>query len=194
MKDAVEAILSDLGMILRYIAPGFAGLFVVAAVIPDKRTFLLSGSAAVVVLGMLLGPTIYGVHTGALLRLLWLPIMIRFHKKQTKMSPKDTIVHLDEQRWLRRASKVDEVISIQGEMNKWGAMLNFLYCLSYMMILIPVGAKLIQLYHISLKVSWNWIIILIGGCVVLAAALVSEHRILWWEIKLARRYPNGEKT
>ena len=74
MKDAIAAmdrLLSHLGTILRYIAPGFAALFVVSAVVPCTRPFLSSGSPAVVVLGMLLGLTIYAVHTGALVRLLW---------------------------------------------------------------------------------------------------------------------------
>jgi hypothetical protein len=74
MKETVEAIdrlISHLGTLLRYVAPGFAALYVTAAVIRETRQFLSLGSSAVVVLGLLFGPIIYGIHTSALVRPLW---------------------------------------------------------------------------------------------------------------------------
>lgn len=193
MKDTIEAIdrlLSQLGMILRYIAPGFAALFVVASVFPGTLKFLRSGSPAIVVLGMLLGPTIYGVHTGALVRLIWFPIICRLRKKEKQALIRTMMSKLDDQRWLRRASKDNEIQSIQREMNKWAAMLNFLYCLSYTMILIPVAAKISQ----PSSESSNWLFILLGGLGILAAAFVSDYHICGKEIRLSEQYPNGEKA
>lgn len=190
MKDAAEAIdrlLSHLGTVLRYIAPGFAALFVVAAVVPDSRPFLSSGSPAVVVLGMLLGPTIYAIHTGAVLRLLWF-LIVWLHKKEKPARVWNTMSQLDDQRWLRRASEEGEIQAIQGEMDKWAAMLNLLYCLSYIMILIPLAVKISQ----RCRVSSGWIIILLGGLVVLAVTLFSEYRITGKEIWLTKQYPNGK--
>jgi len=60
---AIDRLFSHIGTVLRYFAPGFAALFVVLVVFPGSRPFLLSGSPPVVVLGMVLGLTIYGVHT-----------------------------------------------------------------------------------------------------------------------------------
>ncbi|MCF7982492.1 MAG: hypothetical protein K9K86_10940 [Pseudomonadales bacterium] len=191
MKDAVEVIdrlLSHLGTILRYIAPGFAALFVACSVFPGTRSFLSSASPAIVVLGMLLGPTIYGVHSGALVRLFWYPITCLLHKKKLAVIFK-TMSELDDQRWLRRASEEHEVLSIQREMDRWAAMLNFLYCLSYTMILIPATAKISQ----RCSASSNWLIILLGGFVVLAAAIVSDYQICGKEIRLSDQYPDGRR-
>ena len=151
MKDAADAIdrlFSHLGTVLRYIAPGFAALFVVAAVIPVSRPFLLSASPAVVVLGMLLGPIIYGIHKGAVSRLLWF-LIVWLYKKEKPALIRETMDQLDDQRWLRRASDEREVKAIQGEIDRWADLLNSLYCLSYMMILIPLTTKIFHLSTMS---------------------------------------------
>lgn len=189
MKDAAEAIdrlLSQLGTVLRYIAPGFAALLVVAATIPDSRPFLLGGSPAVVVLGMLLRPAIYGVHTGAVLRLLWFPV-VWLHKRKWPGAILREMSELDNQRWLRRAGD-QEAKEMQAEMDKWSAMLNFMYCLSYTMVLIPLAAKMIEHWSVSSEAR----IVLGGGLVVLSATLASEWRITGKEIEFAGRYPDGK--
>ena len=191
MKDAANAIdrlFSHLGTVLRYIAPGFAALFVVAAVIPDSRKFLFSESPAVVVLGMLLGPIIYGIHKGAVSRLLWF-LIVWLYKKEKPALIRETMSQLDDQRWLRRAREEKEIKAIQGEMDKWAAMLNLLYCLSYMMILIPLTTKF---FHLA-TVSSCWDEVLIAGFVVLVATLFSEYRITKKEIQYAEKYPNGKR-
>lgn len=191
MKDTAEAIdrlLSHLGTLLRYVAPGFAALYVTAAVIPDARPFLSSGSSAVVVLGMILGPTIYGIHTSALVRPLWFA-MVWFRMKEKPALIRETMSKLDEQRWLRRASKEPQIQSIQEEMDKWGSIQNFLYTLSYVMILIPGMAKIGKLC----SVSSAWWMFLLGGCFVLIVTLISENRMILKEIDLAEKYPDGKK-
>jgi len=190
MKDAADSIdrlLSQLGTILRYVAPGFAALYVTAAVIPDTQAFLLSNSSAAVVLGTLLGPTIYGLHTSALVRPLWF-MMVYFRLREKRAVILKRMLDLDEQRWLRRASKEPEVQSIQGEMDKWGSMQNFLYTLSYVLILIPGIVKLLNLCLLSS--AW-WLFLLGGGCV-LVATLVSENRMIIREIEFAKKYPDGK--
>jgi hypothetical protein len=190
MKDAAEAIdrlLSHLGTLLRYFAPGFAALYVTAAVIPATRPFLSSATSTVLVLGMLLGPTIYGIHTSGLVRPLWF-LVVWWRLKGEAVSICKQMSHLDEQRWLRRASKETEIHSIQGEMDKWGSMQNFLYTLSYVLVLIPGIAKICKLC----SVSPSWWKFLLGGCFVLAVALISENRITLREIEFAKKYPDGK--
>ena len=185
---AIDRLFSHLGTILRYFAPGFAALFVVLVIFPGSRPFLLSGSPPVVVLGMLLGVAIYGVHTGAVIRLLWVPLIIFFYKIfhwQNPLLAYKTMFQLDEQRWLRRVSKGGEIGAIQSQMDHWAAMLNFLYCLSYAMILIPFGDKIYPLWCVS---SYRDIVLL-GGFVVLVAALISEIFIISKEIRLTQQYP-----
>ena len=190
MKDTAEAIdrlLSHLGTLLRYVAPGFAALYVTAAVIPAARPFLSSATSTVVVLGMLLGPTIYGIHTSALVRPLWF-LVVWWRLKGESVSIRKKMSDLDEQRWLRRASKELQIQSIQGEMDKWGAMQNFLYTLSYVLILIPGIAKIGKLC----SVSPTWWKFLLGGCFVLAVTLLSENRMTLREIEFAKKYPDGK--
>ena len=190
MKDTAEAIdrlISHLGTLLRYVAPGFAALYVTAAVIPEARPFLSSSSSAVVVLGLLLGPIIYGIHTSALVRPLWF-LIVWFRTKEKPAQIRNTMSKLDEQRWLRRASKELQILSIQGEMDKWGSMQNFLYTLSYVLILIPWIAKIAN----SCSVSSAWWVFLLGGCFVLIVTLISENRMTLREIEFAEKYPDGK--
>ncbi len=190
MKDTAEAIdrlLSHLGTILRYVAPGFATLYVTAAVVPATRSFLSSATSTVIVLGLLLGPTIYGIHTSAMVRPLWF-IVVWWRMKGESVSILNKMSDLDEQRWLRRASKEPQIQSIQVEMDKWGSMQNFLYTLSYVLILIPGIVKIGKLC----SVSPNWWMFLLGGCFVLAATLLSENRMTLREIEFAKKYPDGE--
>jgi hypothetical protein len=140
------------------------------------------------VLGILLGPTIYAVHTGAVVRVFWLPPILFLRVRKCKGIWKE-IRDLALQRWIRRASEDKEIRSIQDAMDEWGAMLNFLYCLSYVMISIPALAKLSQRW----VVSSNWWIILLLGFGFLLAAFISEYRIDGMEIELKNRYPDGRR-
>jgi hypothetical protein len=210
MKDAIEAIdrlFSNLGNLLRYFAPGFAALFVVAAVFPGSGLYPYPESLGVTVLGMLLGIIIYSFHALVLVRLAWFPLTIylcKRCKKFTKGNHKNkrvwaTMLLLDEQRWLRRVNKGEECAEIQKQMDNWAAMLNFLYCLSYTMILIPI-VDVIDKFS-----STCWFInsyryrniILFVGVVVLFGALFSEFLITKREIRLTDQYrmrPNSRKT
>lgn len=190
MKETAEVIdrlFSQIGTFLRYIAPGFVALFVVAAVITATREFLSTGSPVVVALGILLGPIIYGLHTAALVRVLWF-LIVFLHKDKIHKSTWNAMKELDFQRWLRRASEDSEVRLLQAEMDKWGSMLNFLYCLSYSMILIPLVTKWFK----PCLMSSNWTYIVLGGCFVLIATLISENRCTHREIDLKTKYPDGK--
>lgn len=209
MKGAAEAIdrlLSQLGTLLRYVAPGFAAIYVIAAVIPRSQEFLIPVSPQVVVLGMLLGFAIYALHTALLLRIWWFPIVC-FRQKEwwkckwicKKCDPIwKEMSRLDYQRWKRRASEEDdEVLSMQKEMDKWAAMQHFLYCLSYSMILIPLWARVYAEPNSEPKSERVWdfemsrCAILLGGCLVFIVALISEYRITGIEERLCDDYPDG---
>lgn len=228
MKEAAEVIdrlFTHLATFLRYVAPGFAALYVVAIVIPGSQCFLRSGSKEVVALGVLLGFAIYAVHTGLLGRPLWFLIMrlhmckcssvckamsivkrlcVRIFKRKScgKTSLRRLLCliwrfinpirvckcklvrtemsKLEYQRWLRRESDDKRVQSIQKELDKWAAMLNFTYCLSYTMILIPLGSYWfsVKLSEWSCRVFWiGWVVLLIG--------LFSDWRITEKEIKIS---------
>jgi len=186
-SDAIDRVMSHLGLLSRYVASGFAALYVTAAVIPESRTFLSSGSSAVVVLGLILGFILYGIHKNALERPLW-GLVVWFRLKQEYAVIRDTMSKLDEQRWLRRASKEPQIQSLQGEMDKWGSMQGFLYTLSYVMILIPGIGKFGKLY----SVSSAWLMFFLVGFFVLIITLISENRLALREIEFAKKYPDGK--
>jgi len=195
IADAFDRLLSGLETVLRYIAPGFATLFIVAAVVPASRPFLSSGEPAVVVLGMLLGPAIYGVHTGFLLRILWplvICVILSWRHGWQGANVRETMRDLDRQRWLRRASKDEEARAMQREMDKWAAMLNYLYCLSYLLILIPLLALLLLTESTDVNRDTARAVVF-GGIFVLAATFWSEFGMSRKEMELADDYPEGTK-
>jgi len=79
MAEAIESILKRLGMWLRFVAPGFVALLVLAVLMPGLQppgTELFGKPVtAMLLLGSLLGVTIYAVHVNTIAQLLWIAIV-----------------------------------------------------------------------------------------------------------------------
>lgn len=199
MKDAVDVIdrlLARLGTLLRYAAPGFAALFVIAWLIPNSHDFFDRDSNVLVVAGSLLGVTIYGLHTNLSLPIIRCLVLSARYKlndgwkhqnrclrlRQRRSFAKKTAAQLDLQRWLRRVSDSKDVKAIQDELDKWGAMLNFLYGLSLSMLLIPIAACFFT------PPTGRFVAVLLAGAVVFLVTLVSECRISQREMEYSTRF------
>lgn len=202
MGDLLEKALSRIDTIIRYIAPGFVALFVILACATDIHLFQNQSNSvypawAIVVAAALAGVLVYSVHTGAIVHgvaLLIIPLHKRYLKypeiseHRSKRSV-NVMFDLDTERWLRRCSRYEEVRNIQDELDKWAAMLNFLYCSSYLMILIPLYFRF---SHPS-KVSCYWWHLSCLGALMLLFALISSFRIITRQFWALKRYPQGKK-
>jgi|GEM_PF-1853957 len=162
--------------------------------LPDNVFFPL-----VLLIAILTGLAIYALHTGAIVRLFWLFIVffltLRMNNNRERLTnilgtsrALDVMFRLDAQRLLRRASDdKSEGKSIQNEIDKWASMLNFLYCSSYSMILVPVYFFGFRFWNFQGNVK----LIFYAGLFVLGCALVSEYMITNREIWAVERYPDG---
>jgi len=204
MSEITESVLSRLDAVLRYIAPGFVALFVVVAVqngLDSHWTNAFGGSVwPAVLLAALLGVMVYSIHTSIIVRVIWFVIVLfhrilpwswwipeRFQRDfQTKMSTGRVMFDLDTERWQRRASDDREVKAVQGELNKWAAMLNYLYCSSYPAILLPILLKC------NGVAKGNWCLVLGVGIMLLLCAVISDWRITLREFWAADKYPGGK--
>jgi hypothetical protein len=209
VSSPIDRVFSNLGNLLRYIAPGFVAVLVVWAIKPESFPAILpepcsdfSQSYAIffpliLLIAVLIGLTIYALNTGAIVRILWFliyPFTIwRAFRRQIlrnrlrTITPWGVIFGLDSQRLLRRASPEEEVKSIQMEIDKWASMLNFLYCSSYFMIGVPLYFYGFSIFHSPTKGR----LIVFVGLFVLVCALISEYRITNREIWAVEKYPDG---
>jgi len=186
--NAVDKIISNLGTILRFFAPGFAALFVIAFVLIDTRDFLKSDYEIVAILGILLGVSIYSLHKDFITRYLWF-IIVWIHRGGNPLSSYKLLNDLDEQRWYRQLSEDKIIRGMQNKLDVWSNMLNFQYCLSYIMIGIPLLARSIP----CVKTNCKSYIVFIAGFLVLLVTLLSEYRMTYWEIQYKDKYKNGER-
>ncbi len=98
-----------------------------------------------------------------------------------------SVEELDRQRWLRRASTFEEAKNVQSEMDRWGSMLNFQYCLSYAMMGVPQFVP-----HCTTTASYSKGIAA-AGFLLFVVALWSENKIRQREIAISKWYPDGNK-
>ena len=192
MAETIDKILSRLGILLRYIAPGF--VFLIFARIADCEWYGKFNEKELVVGGVLIGVLLYAVHTNFFSSLFWYRIIVFLLNRRWRLDeelgvnqcPRNTMKHLDFRRWQRRGDENNKIKSIQKDMDKWGALLNFLYCSSYAGIInfciafwgenqTCNGAKL-DLYI---------------GIFLFLCAVTSEYRLTDYEIVLYFD-PNGE--
>ncbi|WAC08902.1 MAG: hypothetical protein OS130_06895 [Thermodesulfobacteriota bacterium] len=164
-----------------------------AVSLPDNVFFTL-----VLLIAILTGLAIYALHTGSIVRFFGFLIVfsytIRRADNREKLTKRlgtirawEVIFQLDSQRLLRRAAPDKEVGSIQIEIDKWASMLNFLYCSSYFMIIVP----LYFCWFRNCSFQGNLRLIFYAGLFVLVCSLISECRITNREIWAVDRYPGG---
>ena len=202
MGDILEKALSRIDTIMRYIAPGFVALFVLLTSAPNIHLFQNQSNSvyptwAIVVAAALAGVLVYSVHTGAIVHgvaLLIIPLHKRYLKypevsEYRSKQSLNVMFDLDSERWLRRCSPHEEVRKIQGELDKWAAMLNFLYCSSYLMILIPSYLR----FSYPSMVSCYWWHLSCLGVLMLLFALISSFRIITRQFWALKTYPQGRK-
>ena len=207
MSDPLDKVVSSLGTILRYIAPGFVALFCLSTVSLEFSVFEVDGvqAWAVVVGASLVGVMIYAVHNGVFIRGIWWPLIVWLHLKKKKhpfmpdrykdKSVRDVMWELDTERWKRRSSVDTEVKTIQAQFDKWAELLNFMYCSSYAMIGLPFYTELMACLNLicskGIK-SCRWAIPAVG-LFILFCALISEYGITKRALWAAKEYPGGQK-
>lgn len=198
--DAIDRLISHLNTLLRYIASGFVGLlFIVGANLKfnpflevcDKNLRISLILVSVVLSGII----IYAVHTGVLVQLMWYRGIVWVYKirrhswiplQHAGNQVKELMYNLATQRWLRRASQESDTLTLQREMDRWAAMLNFLYCSSYPIILVSIWV--FKEYGLSPK-FWY---ILGTGIFILLCALISDYRLTGREFRTWKEHPQGK--
>jgi len=202
MGDLLEKALSRLDTIIRYIASGYVALFVLLTTATDIHLLQnpsnnVYPSWTIIVAAALAGILVYSAHTGAIIQ--GIGLLMIYLRKSCPSYPKgngpwpkgavDVLFDLDTERWLRRCSHSEEVRKIQAELDRWAAMLNLLYCSSYLMIFIPLY---LRLFHPG-KISCYWWHLVCLGALMLFFALVSSFRIITRQFWTLERYPRDEK-
>ena len=203
-NDIVAKLFSHLEEVLRYIAPGFVALFIIALM---YNPFSFADEKfpvwAIVTIAALSGFIIYGVSTSVFNRICWWVITFLyccvFHKGDISEAEKHksiiaSMFELDTQRWLRRASEEPQVRSIQAQIDKWSAMLNFLYSTSYLMILLPLCLHGLLQYSDEPCLVNKWFLITLLGLFILICALISEYGMTKREFWAKTVYPNGKQA
>ena len=110
-------------------------------------------------------------------------------RKAAKAGLDGLLLELSVSRLQRRASDDAEVRAVQKGLDKWAAMLNFLYCSSYAMIGIPL---LVRWPKTEVTES-AWANFVIGlGCDCLIAALASDHMRVWRDLWATATYPDAK--
>jgi len=202
VPDVVDKVLSHFETMLRYVASGFVTIFFIKGAGLRFEPFCGISEKlypwAVVIGAILLGIAIYAVNSAVLVPVIWWRFFVwQYRVRRYPWIPSeyknypvsDLMYNLVTQRWLRRASKNRNVKCIQNELDKWSAMLNYLYCSSYPIIVVAICLK-IQESKFTLKF---WIILLVG-LFLLFCALISDCRITDYEFRTWRAYPVGNET
>jgi len=195
MADAIDRLIGNLGLALRYVAPGLVAYFVWALLCPSLHSRLLHSGYplwATLVGVSLVGVLIYSIHAGVLVQIIgWcliraLPIPLAWVKvvfpKLAGDIPKRPVFVLDTQRWLRRAEPHTSELSLfQRELDRWPELLNFQYCCSYVLILFPLFSSLC-----CERSPIAWFLFAIG-IIIFVFALFSSCRIIDRQLWLRER-------
>ena len=210
ISNMANSILGNLETILRHIAPGYVAIICVRILYPEYLSFATTKEIYFMV-APLLGFFLYFVHTCFIYRfiLFFTTIFVVILNKLEKSSwkcleqidrladddsyrlprlfiiPKQ--IHLlDTQRWRRRGSGVSEVKSVQKELDKWYAMINFLFCSSYAMILIPLWFR----YKEKIPLCSNQKLSVWIGSILLLLAFITDIRAVNKQFWACKTYPN----
>lgn len=216
VSDKADNIFSQIGNLLRYIAPGFVAIIVLVFVNDDVKNFILSSYCTsqfliVIICALLIGFALYAIHTTFLGRIFFLMLILLHYpfslkkckcyffkwsflseltqEEFSKKRPFRIMFELDTERWNRRADDAPEKIkSNQKELNKWGSIQTFLYCSSYAFIFTPIFVRIFDAKSINCTFACKGIWIGIG---LLILALISDWRITNREFWLAN--PDNKK-
>ena len=192
MDEAIDRILSRLETWIRYIAPGFVFLGIAWLLEPEEarkifckfKEFYWLTSVFV----SLIGVAIYAVHQNTVVRFLfWFIVSILKIPRQTKC-PEDlrekptfkVMQRIEEERWLRRASGNSGVKMIQRTIDSWASLMNFLYCSSYSLVVLPL--------FIGKNSCWKEELLL-SSVILFIVALLSDFRITLREVWMIKKYP-----
>jgi hypothetical protein len=90
---------------------------------------------------------------------------------------------IDDQRWRRRGSGDKRIQAIQRELDMWGAMLNFLYCSGYTIIVVTLVAYWIvgDVNHFSAMLGL--------GLMLSVCGMVTDIRATLRELRIIDDYP-----
>jgi hypothetical protein len=197
-----------IGALLRYVAPGVLALFVWAVVVEKKADGggAIAGGGysmwALAAVAAVCGFLIYAMHVCFVGRVFWRPLILQMHlgkeqhrwisaeqRKAAKAGLDGLLLELSVSRLQRRVSDDAEVRAVQEGLDKWAAMLNFLYCSSYAMIVVPL-LVMCPKTEVTESAWADFVIIL--GVVCLVAALASDHMRVWRDLWAAATYPGAK--
>jgi hypothetical protein len=216
----IKSIADYLNILLRYVIAGIVTVLVLCYADDQCNAFfhkiILLSPWLLFAIACMLGLLIYSVHQ-ALFDWLFHVLCIRIYKirhevpadlegqikawlklvrKDKNIRDKSKSVYnmrfeLFNQTYLRRASKNNQTLCIQGEMDKKLALLNFLYCATYSLLLSPillyVKYHFIDGHQISQMFQYGFHLyrlqgIFICGQISLSAALLFDYRTTKREI------------
>jgi hypothetical protein len=218
--NEIKSIADYLNILLRYVIAGIVTVLVVCYADNKCNVYfhniLLVSPWLIFAIACMLGLLIYSVHQ-ALFDWLFHVICIRIYKirhevptdledqikKWLKLTRKDKNIkdksksvynmrfELFNQTYMRRASANSQTLSIQTEMDKKFALLNFLYCATYSFLLSPVllyvkyhfidGHQISQMFQYGFHL-YRLQGIFICGLISLCAALLFDYRTTKREI------------
>jgi hypothetical protein len=218
--NEIKSIADYLNILLRYVIAGVVTVLVLCYADDQCNAFfyniILLSPWLIFAIACMLGLMIYSVHQ-ALFDWLFHVLCIRIYKirhevptdlevqikewlklvrKDKNIRGKSTSVYnmrfeLFNQTYLRRASTNNQALSIQAEMDKKLALLNFLYCATYSLLLSPlilyVKYHFIDGHQISQMFQYDFHLyrlqgIFICGLISLSAALLFDYRTTKREI------------
>lgn len=163
LKEYVEYI----GIIIRYTASGFIGLMILIiaeAPIDEKVAKLIKLFPWMIfVVAVIIGITAYSVHH-TLMDTFFNFLSVRINKIFNKDKSDDKKINLFKLKRERRSRRANNDL-LQKDFDGTFSLLNYLYCSSYLFILIPVFCHVLDLWQNS-HIHW-WHIAIIGSVLLL---------------------------
>ena len=148
MNDAITGTLESIQKFLRYVAPGFVFLGLVAFIYPSALDFLEASPVIAATLGLLAGVTLNSLHVALIEDLIAfliytlyrrLPLLNRLLLEDMRtLDAMQIWREIEEQRLRRRYSADGPAQRFQSNNDSLAATLTFLYCSSYPGFLVAI--------------------------------------------------------
>ena len=198
MADAIERLLQSTETLLRYVAPGFVAMIVVAvsdrSKAPEWYNHVTANPWLGVLLAVLAGFLIYAAHR-ALLEDLTCMVTVAVLRRVfphevpsalTKASSYEIVQSLPKEHLKRRASGDPFPNDVQRDLDSLGATLSFLFCSSYAAIGIPL---LMVTTSDLLAMDGLRAFVFVSGFVLLLLAFACDVRYMRLDLWAMREHP-----
>jgi len=199
-RTSVADLLDRVGLLLRWIAPGFLGLYVWTIVVEgggDNITWVTVVGAGIC------GSLVYALHTCFLSRLVLRPIITQVQlgkddhpwisSDQRKLAEHGIgrlLQELSVQRRRRRISDNAEAKTVQRDLDRRCALGSLLYCAGYV-VLCVAGLAISQAIE-SVRPSELVAYVIFGGILLLVVAFVCDYVTVKNDLWAAATHPHGK--